>query len=74
MSTFVLITEFNNVFLPAIYDFWICLELELGSVGGQTDFSIDYDLSCVISSGTFKCAQSDAYGNWGCRGHSECSK
>ncbi|CAI4521983.1 CPA_1a_G0025610.mRNA.1.CDS.1 [Saccharomyces cerevisiae] len=46
---------------------------KLGSVSEQTDISINYDLSCVTWFGTFKCPQSDAYGDWGCRGHGECS-
>ncbi|CAI7130475.1 CGH_1_collapsed_G0000820.mRNA.1.CDS.1 [Saccharomyces cerevisiae] len=46
---------------------------KLGSVGGQTDISIDYNIPCVSSSGTFPCPQEDAYGNWGCRGKGRCS-
>ncbi|CAI1797562.1 hypothetical protein SEUBUCD646_0A00950 [Saccharomyces eubayanus] len=33
---------------------------KLGSVGGQTKTSIDYNIPCVSSSGTFACPQGDA--------------
>nr|AIM19549.1 FLO1 weakly flocculating variant [Saccharomyces cerevisiae] len=46
---------------------------KLGSVGGQTDISIDYNIPCVSSSGTFPCPQEDSYGNWGCKGMGACS-
>ncbi|CAI7298615.1 CGH_1_collapsed_G0017130.mRNA.1.CDS.1 [Saccharomyces cerevisiae] len=46
---------------------------KLGSVGGQTDISIDYNIPCVSLSGTFPCPQEDIYGNWGCRGKGRCS-
>ncbi|CAI4545600.1 AQG_2a_G0025870.mRNA.1.CDS.1 [Saccharomyces cerevisiae] len=46
---------------------------KLGSVGGQTDISIDYNIPCVTLSGTFPCPQEDIYGNWGCRGKGICS-
>ncbi|CAI4240640.1 ASN_collapsed_G0000750.mRNA.1.CDS.1 [Saccharomyces cerevisiae] len=34
---------------------------KLGSVGGQTDISINYNIPCVSSSGTFPCPQEDSY-------------
>ncbi|CAI4247113.1 ADI_G0000990.mRNA.1.CDS.1 [Saccharomyces cerevisiae] len=46
---------------------------KLGSVGGQTDISIDYNIPCVSSSDTFPCPQEDSYGNWGCKGMGACS-
>ncbi|CAI5211290.1 ANM_HP_G0273130.mRNA.1.CDS.1 [Saccharomyces cerevisiae] len=46
---------------------------KLGSVGGQTDISINYNLPCVTTSGTYQCPQEDVYGNWGCRGKGMCS-
>nr|CAI6382813.1 ASN_HP1_G0000730.mRNA.1.CDS.1 [Saccharomyces cerevisiae] len=46
---------------------------KLGSVGGQTDISINYNIPCVSSSGTFPCPQEDSYGNWGCKGMGACS-
>ncbi|CAI4241229.1 AMM_1a_G0000960.mRNA.1.CDS.1 [Saccharomyces cerevisiae] len=46
---------------------------KLGSVGGQTDISINYNIPCVSSSGTFPCPQEDSYGYWGCKGIGACS-
>nr|CAI6459882.1 ADM_HP1_G0000010.mRNA.1.CDS.1 [Saccharomyces cerevisiae] len=48
-------------------------KVKLGSVSGQTDISINYNLPCVTTSGTYQCPQEDAYGNWGCRGKGRCS-
>ncbi|CAD6466768.1 CBK_G0000060.mRNA.1.CDS.1 [Saccharomyces cerevisiae] len=48
-------------------------KVKLGSVSGQTDISINYNLPCVTTSGTYQCPQEDAYGNCGCRGKGRCS-
>ena len=51
---------------------------KLGSVGGQTDISIDYNIPCVTLSGTFPCPQEDAYETlgllyrWRCKGTLKC--
>ncbi|AJU25613.1 Flo5p, partial [Saccharomyces cerevisiae YJM1615] len=46
---------------------------KLGSVGGQTNISINYRVPCVTTSGTYPCPQEDLYGNWGCKGIGACS-
>ncbi|CAI5188484.1 ANL_HP_G0134670.mRNA.1.CDS.1 [Saccharomyces cerevisiae] len=48
-------------------------KVKLGSVSGQTNISINYNLPCVTTSGTYQCPQEDVYGNWGCRGKGMCS-
>ncbi|CAI4962492.1 CPS_HP_G0047180.mRNA.1.CDS.1 [Saccharomyces cerevisiae] len=50
-------------------------KVKLGSVSGQTNISINYNVPCVSSSGTFPCPQKDLYGNggWGCKGIGACS-
>ncbi|CAI4234073.1 BFH_collapsed_G0000070.mRNA.1.CDS.1 [Saccharomyces cerevisiae] len=48
-------------------------KVKLGSVSGQTDISINYNLPCVTTSGTYQCPQEDAYDNWRCRGKGRCS-
>ncbi|CAI4240136.1 BAF_collapsed_G0000820.mRNA.1.CDS.1 [Saccharomyces cerevisiae] len=48
-------------------------KVKLGSVSGQTDISINYNVPCVTTSGTYQCPQEDLYGNWGCKGIGACS-
>ncbi|CAI4520303.1 BHH_G0025500.mRNA.1.CDS.1 [Saccharomyces cerevisiae] len=40
-------------------------EAKLGSVGGQTTISINYDIPCVSDFGTFSCPQEDSSDEWG---------
>ncbi|CAI4911919.1 CRE_HP_G0010870.mRNA.1.CDS.1 [Saccharomyces cerevisiae] len=62
-------TYFNAAYMAYQY----ADKVKLGSVSGQTDISINYNLPCVTTSGTYQCPQEDAYGNWGCRGKGRCS-
>ena len=40
---------------------------KLGSVGGQTIISIDYNIPCDTGDETFPCPQEDAVGSWRCK-------